>query len=92
MTWKRGICLPQGSFGSFFFFRNNPSSSSSFPVFTFCGPGTPSYTHALTLDYIQIPGGTWSGEPDKVKRIYLIDVDGGLESHSGVLGKRSRER
>lgn len=69
----------------------NPSFSSSFWVFTFSGPGTPSYTHALTSDYIQISGGTQSEEPDKVKRIYLIDVDGGLEPHSGVLGKRSRE-
>lgn len=54
-------------------------------------PGTPSYTRGLTLDYIQISGGRWSEEPDKVKRIYLIDVDGGLQPHSGVSGKRSRE-
>lgn len=55
------------------------------------GPGTPSYTHTLTSDCIQISRGIQSEEPDKVKRIYLIDVDGGLEPHSGVLGKRSRE-
>lgn len=68
-----------------------PPFPTHFFFFSFCGPGTPSYTHGLTSDYIQISGGRMSKDPDKVKRIYLIDVDGGLEPHSGVLGKRSRE-
>lgn len=83
--------VPLFCFCLFLFTKINLFSSFSFWVSTLCGPGTPSYTHTLTSDYIQISGGTQSEEPDKVKRIYLIDVDGGLEPHSGVLGKRSRE-
>ena len=75
-------------FLSFFFFTDIVLPFlPAFGSLPFCGPGASSYTHALTPDYIQISGGTQSEEPDKVKRIYLIDVDGGLEPHSGVLGE-----